>query len=1373
MGKKSNVKRMTAFLMAASMIMTGFSSPAMTARAATKKYVKSLKVSKSNVKLRSGAKLKVKATVKVVKKAKKNVKVVSSNKKVITAKVGKPNAKGVSTITLTAKKVTAKKTAVIKVTTAAKNKKNKKITKKIKVTVTPTNGTGGQPTPGSPDNNGGTGTNTPTSDPGSSVTSVTADIQDAEIGIGGTTRINVVILPAGSNQKATFTSGDTSVATVDPTGIVTGIGTGTTTITVSAGGKMDTVTITVRKINPESIALTSGDEVSMDIGETKKLTVAFTPNTNMVDKSLTWTSTSPEVAAVDTNGVITAISQGKTTITAITVNGKKASCIIHVREKVVVPDGLTMSVSGALKDNDGDIYNTNTTLVGQDLKVEVKAVKDEKPFEDQTITLNMERIAGSSDGSEPFDPYVIRGDGNATGRYKQTAKTDKNGVASFDITVDPNRKVDPFSFDYVSYKLQATVNISDFPSNTDPVSVSFAALAMDNVNVLNGHLKDDESGVYPDVEPSDGANWRNNGIAATTLENDGSDDGYDYKVDYVTSQKYSGTEEGEDHRVYISSTPLLLIPYSGTATSNTYENIIDTEHNSTGTVTNYDKSRVITSPLRTGTTKLDIEFDKLSISDYTKLYFTIADEDGDTYSLIRDGQIFYDGLTTEDIQNELHDNTITLNLSREMDKNGIITITLASKGMVNASHEGCVIKKITGTTSKNLSGYFETINMNNAFQWSEVKKSSLKNPTKKKLASVAEAKKYLPLPAQDNEYTNWTFECEWPTAPAVGNALIKVTTASGTVSYYSYPTYYSKDDMANVLADREHSRNGHYGPNYAIPCTLDEYDNQVGRITGVDGNVVIVDSANVGTTYLKGTLSLTGLQGLDLAGKEIYTAIQWAPLNYADKEEKESTFFAVQDSDVVLKFALKDKSNIAATGTVNLDWDTRDGVTESGNTELPRTITVSETDGTAILRLKGKDAAYIQGLTAKSANTNFKCYLYVKDHEVGYSLQDDVVKANIYWVDLGLAFGDKEDNTAWYHEYSTTEKKVVSAGQPVGTARVGSNKWLLQCLPIGKSLLFEWSGRELAEDEVGINRFISASNIPVTYKVMDNDPCTLISEKNAAIISSRKTGMTELQAVMDLSGDLSKVVFTYYDDKGEIQTAENVGENIGNSLFNSSMRLYFRWINDEDINLTMKMPLDLQIVPAGEDTIVYLQALDGQGNPIANEGLDEGSLKNAAYTLDEDGNEIKMTDANGILPLKVSGTGTKNQTTKTVSAAMNNVPVSLELAYRDRDTEQGLQSAVATDAHTVKLTFSKEIKCDKGLAKLFDVRENGSSLGVSNILVGSNTITLTTVQTMIFTDQNKQTITLAPARDSLERVHHVYGASDGQIIEGTYEIKQP
>lgn len=67
---------------------------------------------------------------------------------------------------------------------------------------------------------------------------------------------------------------------------------------------------------------------------TYALTVDFEPF-DAADKTLLWNSSDPSVASVDAYGVIKALADGKSTITAVAVGGATASCTITVKSCVV------------------------------------------------------------------------------------------------------------------------------------------------------------------------------------------------------------------------------------------------------------------------------------------------------------------------------------------------------------------------------------------------------------------------------------------------------------------------------------------------------------------------------------------------------------------------------------------------------------------------------------------------------------------------------------------------------------------------------------------------------------------------------------------------------------------------------------------------------------------------------------------------------------------------------------------------------------------------------------------------------------------------------------------------------------------------------
>lgn len=88
----------------------------------------------------------------------------------------------------------------------------------------------------------------PTTIGGVAVTGVSLDKSTASISVGGNTTLEATVAPSNAtNQSVTWTTTDTSVATVDGNGKVTGVGAGSAVIVVTTrdGGKTDTCSVTV------------------------------------------------------------------------------------------------------------------------------------------------------------------------------------------------------------------------------------------------------------------------------------------------------------------------------------------------------------------------------------------------------------------------------------------------------------------------------------------------------------------------------------------------------------------------------------------------------------------------------------------------------------------------------------------------------------------------------------------------------------------------------------------------------------------------------------------------------------------------------------------------------------------------------------------------------------------------------------------------------------------------------------------------------------------------------------------------------------------------------------------------------------------------
>ncbi len=148
--------------------------------------------------------------------------------------------------------------------------------------------------------------------------------------VGSTQKLSVIVTPSNaSNQSLSYTSSNSNVATVDSEGNVKGITVGEAYITVSAAGYQAVANIKViNTISLNSISISKNIQLKEQSSST--LNVTFNPS-NATNKKVTWKSSNPNVATVDSSGNVKAIAPGTATITVISSDGGKvATCNVEV-----------------------------------------------------------------------------------------------------------------------------------------------------------------------------------------------------------------------------------------------------------------------------------------------------------------------------------------------------------------------------------------------------------------------------------------------------------------------------------------------------------------------------------------------------------------------------------------------------------------------------------------------------------------------------------------------------------------------------------------------------------------------------------------------------------------------------------------------------------------------------------------------------------------------------------------------------------------------------------------------------------------------------------------------------------------------------------
>ena len=181
-------------------------------------------------------------------------------------------------------------------------------------------------------------------------TSVTLNKHDLMLKVGGTEVLEATIEPANATNTAlSWSSTAPSVATVDQNGKVTAVSDGNAVIMVAtlAGAKTDACNVYVSK-NFVSVTGVKLDRATLElkVGDRIGLAPTVEPE-DASNKTITWSSSAPEVASVNENGTVEALKGGKATITVKTDDGGfTATCEVTVSE-IIVADGVTVSPATA------------------------------------------------------------------------------------------------------------------------------------------------------------------------------------------------------------------------------------------------------------------------------------------------------------------------------------------------------------------------------------------------------------------------------------------------------------------------------------------------------------------------------------------------------------------------------------------------------------------------------------------------------------------------------------------------------------------------------------------------------------------------------------------------------------------------------------------------------------------------------------------------------------------------------------------------------------------------------------------------------------------------------------------------------------------
>jgi len=243
------------------------------------------------------------------------------------------------------------------------------------------------------------------------VTNVTLDRSALTLIESEVTTLRTTILPLNAtNMAVSWSSSAPGIATVDNVGRVTAVSPGTATITVTTvdGGRTATSIVTVNAASPGFVAVTgvslNMNTLVLNVGGTDTLTATLSPD-NATNTAVTWSSSAPSIASVDSAGRVTAVSPGSAIITATTVSGGfTAQCTVVVNP--ILPTSvslnpnsldLTVGATGALIHTILPANATDTAVTWESSNTAVATVQNGvvTAVSQGTATITVRTVAGN------------------------------------------------------------------------------------------------------------------------------------------------------------------------------------------------------------------------------------------------------------------------------------------------------------------------------------------------------------------------------------------------------------------------------------------------------------------------------------------------------------------------------------------------------------------------------------------------------------------------------------------------------------------------------------------------------------------------------------------------------------------------------------------------------------------------------------------------------------------------------------------------------------------------------------------------------------------------------------------------------------------
>ena len=204
------------------------------------------------------------------------------------------------------------------------------------------------------------------------VSSVAINPQTINLGIGQSSQILAVSKDTNGDTitglSIAWASSNVAVATVSSTGLVTGVSKGESTIIASVGGVSASGSVLVTDVSASSIEITP-NKGTLSIGQSSQLSARLkdAQGNIVAGRDVSWSSSDTAIVTVSNAGMLTAISDGESTITAsvegvsgfatVTVSGAPVASVSLSAQSASISVGQTQQLTASVSDAGGNILN--------------------------------------------------------------------------------------------------------------------------------------------------------------------------------------------------------------------------------------------------------------------------------------------------------------------------------------------------------------------------------------------------------------------------------------------------------------------------------------------------------------------------------------------------------------------------------------------------------------------------------------------------------------------------------------------------------------------------------------------------------------------------------------------------------------------------------------------------------------------------------------------------------------------------------------------------------------------------------------------------------------------------------------------------------